>query len=255
MEVRSPTVLRLAFLVLVGGLLALTAGSHTAPAVVQQDVRPNIVVIQTDDQTADSLRFMANVDRLLVKQGVRFDNSFASFPLCCPSRATLLTGQYAHNHSVLANTPPRGGYTLLDHANTLPVWLQQAGYQTAFVGKYLNGYGDGETLHDVPAGWSDWRAILRTPGKTAMSYVGFTMNENGQLVDYPANQANYQTDVFSRQAVDAIRSRRQLGLALLPLPCVLRTPRRAAARRRRRPGPGCNAEPVTGRAPPGCVLQ
>ena len=82
----------------------LGAGSGAGPAVAQQaDARPNIVVIQTDDQTLDSLRFMPNVDRLLVKQGVRFDNSFASYPLCCPSRASLLTGPYAPNHGVLGN--------------------------------------------------------------------------------------------------------------------------------------------------------
>jgi N-acetylglucosamine-6-sulfatase len=192
----------------VAGLLALAAGSHTAPAVVQQaDDRPNIVVIQTDDQTADSLRYMANVNRLLVRQGVRFDNNFASYPLCCPSRATLLTGQYAHNHGVRGNQPPLGGYVRLDHSNTLPVWLQQAGYQTSFVGKYLNGYGEGEGgREEVPPGWSEWRAAVRTPGKGTQSYVGFTLNENGGLVDYPPNQANYQTDVFTRKAVSSIRS-------------------------------------------------
>jgi len=191
----------------VAGLLALAAGSHTAPAVVQADERPNIVVIQTDDQTADSLRYMANVDRLLVRQGVRFENSFASYPLCCPSRATLLTGQYAHNHGVRGNQPPLGGYVRLDHSNTLPVWLQQAGYHTSFVGKYLNGYGEDEGgLTEVPPGWGDWRAAVRTPGKGTQSYVGFTLNENGGLVDYPPNQANYQTDVFTRKAVSSIRS-------------------------------------------------
>jgi arylsulfatase A-like enzyme len=173
---------------------------------VAQVERPNIVVIQTDDQTADSLRFMANVDRLLVEQGVRFENSFASYPLCCPSRATFLTGQYAHNHGVRGNEPPLGGYVALDHTSTLPVWLQQAGYHTAFVGKYLNGYGEGEDgRNEVPPGWSDWRAAVRTPGKGTQSYVGFTLNENGGLVDYLPNQANYQTDVFTRKAVDAIR--------------------------------------------------
>jgi N-acetylglucosamine-6-sulfatase len=197
----------------VAGLLALAAGSHTAPAVVQQaDDRPNIVVIQTDDQTADSLRYMANVNRLLVRQGVRFDNGFASYPLCCPSRATLLTGQYAHNHGVRGNQPPLGGYVRLDHSNTLPVWLQQAGYQTSFVGKYLNGYGEDEGGRtEVPAGWGDWRAIVRTPGRGTQSYIGFTLNENGALVDYPPNQANYQTDVFTRKAVSSIRTASAAG--------------------------------------------
>ena len=83
----------------------IVASARTAPEAVAApralaEDRPNIVVIETDDQTADSMRFMENVNRLLVRQGVRFDNSYASYPLCRPSRATFLTGQYAHNHGV-----------------------------------------------------------------------------------------------------------------------------------------------------------
>ena len=102
----------------------------------------------TDDQTVESLRVMPNVERLLVRRGTSFTNSFASFPLCCPSRATFLTGQYAHNHGVLSNTPPSGGYEALDGSNTLPVWLQRAGYVTGHVGRYLNGYGVRDDLRD-----------------------------------------------------------------------------------------------------------
>ena len=194
----------------VAGLLALAAGSHTAPAVVQQAAdRPNIVVIQTDDQTVDSMHVMANVDRLLVKEGARFVNSFATYPLCCPSRATFLTGQYAHNHGVLGNEPPLGGYPALDHTNTLPLWLQRAGYHTSFVGKYLNGYGESGSPNTIPPGWSDWRAALRNPGSKSLLYLGFTLNENGELVSYPRGRANYLTDVFTRHAVDAV----ELGAA------------------------------------------
>ena len=94
-----------------------------------------------------------------------FEQAFASFPLCCPSRATHLTGQYAHNHGVLHNAGPFGGYTALDHANTLPVWLQRAGYRTMHVGRYLNGY---EFADGVPPGWNDWYGSpTRTPSTTA----------------------------------------------------------------------------------------
>jgi N-acetylglucosamine-6-sulfatase len=206
LEAGSHTSRRIAVLVAGGALLALVGGSQSA-AVVTQVERPNIVVIETDDQTMDSLRYMENVQRLLVKQGVRFDNSFSSYPLCCPSRATFLTGQYAHNHGVRGNNPPLGGYVALDHSNTLPVWLQAAGYHTSFVGKYLNGYGEGEGRTEVPPGWDDWRAAVRTPGKATLSYVGFTLNENRELVDYAPTQANYQTDVFTRKAVAAIERR------------------------------------------------
>jgi N-acetylglucosamine-6-sulfatase len=187
-------------------LALLAAGSQTAPAVAQQtDPRPNIVVIQTDDQTLDSLRFMPNVDRFLVKQGVTFESSFASFPLCCPSRATLLTGQYAHNHGVLGNNPPLGGYDGFNPTSTLPVWLQGAGYHTSFVGKYLNGYGDEDNKTVVPPGWSDWRGAVRKPGTGTLAYLDFLLNENGTLVEYPPTHQNYLTDVFTRKAVGAVQ--------------------------------------------------
>jgi N-acetylglucosamine-6-sulfatase len=214
MGIRSWTGRRLAILVvvaLVTGLAVAAAASRTAPgasAASAAQTRPNIVVIETDDQTDDSLRFMANVNRLLVQQGVRFDNNYASFPLCCPSRSTFLTGQYAHNHGVMGNAPPQGGFTKLDHSNTLAVWLQRAGYYTAHVGKYLNGYGTPDTRSIVPAGWSEWH------GATSLPYLGFTLNEGGQLNRYPANQANYQTDVFGAKAVDIIRRQTALDTPL-----------------------------------------
>ena len=113
-----------------GGLAvawALAGAESTAAETVPLDPRPNVVVIETDDQTAVSLAVMTNVRRLLVRQGTTFDRSFATWPLCCPSRATFLTGQYAHNHGVLGNTPPDGGDDRLDHSNTLAVWLRRPG--------------------------------------------------------------------------------------------------------------------------------
>ena len=108
-----------------------------APSAAAQ---PNVVVLMTDDQTAASLSSMPRVNGLLGAGGTRFEQAFASFPLCCPSRTTHLTGQYAHNHGVLHNVGPFGGYTAFDHDDSLPAWLQQAGYRTMHVGRYLNGY-------------------------------------------------------------------------------------------------------------------
>jgi arylsulfatase A-like enzyme len=184
-------------------MVAVAVGIAPAGAGRAQDLRPNVVVILTDDQTAESLRVMANVKALLVRQGVRFERSYASYPLCCPSRATLLTGQYAHNHRVLGNVAPLGGHEALRHANTLSVWLQRAGYHTAFVGKFLNGYGD-RNRYEVPPGWSDWRAMLRKPGSQSQLYHGFTLNENAVLVDYPKTPSVYLTDVLTTHAKDAI---------------------------------------------------
>ena len=88
--------------------------------------RPNVVVIETDDQTQESMRVMPTVKREIGDQGVTFRNSFVNFSLCCPSRSTFLTGQYAHNHHVLANNAPNGGFSRFEelHAhNNLAVWL------------------------------------------------------------------------------------------------------------------------------------
>jgi arylsulfatase A-like enzyme/Tol biopolymer transport system component len=166
-------------------------------------VRPNVVIIETDDQNLESLRVMANVGTLLAAQGTTFQNSVASYPFCCPSRATLLTGQYAHNHGVQSNHAPSGGYSKLDHANALPVWLTRAGYYTAFVGKYLNQYGN-EDPYERPPGYNEWYAAV---GGSSLVYYNYRLNENGRIVAYGADPASYQTDVYARRAVDVIRRR------------------------------------------------
>ena len=102
------------------------------------------------------------MNTLLGGEGTKFDQAIDSFPLCCPSRATNLTGQYAHNHGVLHNSGPFGGFVQLDSSNTLPVWLQQAGYRTMHVGRYLNGY---EAEYGIPPGWTDWCGS-RTPRRS-----------------------------------------------------------------------------------------
>jgi arylsulfatase A-like enzyme len=158
---------------------------------------PNVVVIMTDDQRVDDLAAMPAVRSLVVRPGAYFTRSYASFPLCCPSRATFLTGQYAHNHGVLDNRPPRGGYRALDGAETLPVWLQRAGYETAHVGKYLNGYGVLRP-REVPPGWDEWQGSVDL---STYSYRGYTLNENGRLV----NPGRYQTDELTRRAVRFVR--------------------------------------------------
>jgi N-acetylglucosamine-6-sulfatase len=179
--------------------------------------RPNIVLVMTDDQQADSVRFMPNVQQLLAGRGTTFTNSFVSYSLCCPSRATMLTGQYAHSHGVRTNTPPSGGYSKLapTMGNTLPVWLQQAGYSTAHVGKFLNGYGNTSPDTEVPPGWTEWYGALDDPdaytGGTYTMY-GYTLNENGNVVHYGStpdvvDPATYQTDVYSAKAEDFIRRR------------------------------------------------
>jgi arylsulfatase A-like enzyme len=162
--------------------------------------RLNVVVIETDDQTAESMRAMPTVRRLIADVGVTFDNSFASYPLCCPSRATFLTGQYAHNHGVFDNVQPRGGYYKLRGGNTLPVWLGSAGYRTMLVGKYLNDYGTRDAT-EVPPGWSDWHGLI---DPTGFRYYGFTINDGGRVHRVESKPANYQTDYLTRKTVKLV---------------------------------------------------
>ena len=167
----------------VGAAAALAVAGGATPATVGQAAAdqhpPNVLVITTDDQTLESMRVMDNVNSLIGDQGARFQNSFVNYSLCCPSRATFLTGQYSHNHGVLDNKAPTGGFTrfeALHGDNNLAIWLQDAGYYTAMIGKSLNGYpGD-----VVPDGWSEWYAA--TPND--QSVYDYTLNENGTPVQY-----------------------------------------------------------------------
>src|SRR5262245_56911258 len=104
--------------------------------------RPNVVVVLTDDQDGTgSISHMPKVLSLLAEQGVTFTNSFVNESLCAPSRASLLTGQAAHNHGISENEGAWQQFRLLER-NALPVWLQAEGYRTAFFGKYINRYGE-----------------------------------------------------------------------------------------------------------------
>jgi len=164
---------------------------------------PNIVLIETDDQSVESLRVMSRTRDLIGARGTTFANSFASYSLCCPSRATTLTGQYAHNHGVLSNQAPTGGYYKLDSSNTLAVWLQREGYATVHLGKYLNGYGT-RNAAEVPPGWTEWHGLV---DPTTYRFFGYQFNDSGTLTTFGSQPADYQTDVIGSRAVEIIRRR------------------------------------------------
>ncbi|HSJ18645.1 MAG TPA: sulfatase, partial [Solirubrobacterales bacterium] len=170
------------------------------PAAEYEQSAPNIVVVMTDDQAIDTMRAMPRTRRLVGGHGVTFANSVVSFPLCCPSRATFLTGQYAHNHGVRDNGGPNGGYQALDEHETLPVWLSRTGFRTGFVGKFLNGYGKVDRAREVPPGWTDWYGL---PSTAKQRPFDFELNENGKLVTY--DDGEYKTEVLEDKAVSFIR--------------------------------------------------
>ncbi len=175
------------------------AVSAISPVEQAPDSRPNIVLITTDDQAVEDLLHMRNVTSQVMEQGTTFNNSFAPFPLCCPDRATILTGQYAHNHGVLGNGGPAwpvGGYKYFDASSSVATWLQASGYQTAFVGKYLQNYGAAQPRGLVPPGWTDWHGAPNTG-----NYMVTTLYENGVTNQY---RDIYQADLFAGISEDII---------------------------------------------------
>jgi N-acetylglucosamine-6-sulfatase len=171
--------------------------------------RPNVVVIMSDDQTVEEMRVMPQTRTLIGSAGMTFRNSAVTYSLCCPSRATFLTGQYPHNHHVLSNGGTDGGFEKLDHTNTLPVWLQQAGYTTGHIGKYLNGYGEKDSTW-IPPGYTEWYGSL---GQSAYMYYNYKMNQNGKVVSHGSSPDQYQADFYTRKAVDFITRRGRTAAA------------------------------------------
>ena len=158
---------------------------------------PNIVLILTDDQRWDSLGVMPEVRSLLGGHGVTFANSFVTTSLCCPSRATILTGQYSRHTGVYQNTLPHGGARSFRDQSTVATWLHGAGYETALVGKYLNEYDRLPTGY-VPPGWDEWDVIAQS---RFYQYYDFDLNENGRIVHYGGDPSDYSTAVLAAKAL------------------------------------------------------
>jgi N-acetylglucosamine-6-sulfatase len=118
-----------------------------------------------------------------VQQGTRFTNAFVTNSWCCPSRASILSGQYSHTNGVWTTG---GRYSLpawRNHENsTLATWLHGAGYRTGLVGKYLNEYGATSGTTYIPTGWDDWHAIMNLNYPVNSGYYDYDLNENGQIV-------------------------------------------------------------------------
>ena len=172
-----------------------TSTRETTPA-----SKPNILFILTDDMRTSDLRYMPKTKNLLAGGGVKFENAFVTRSLCCPSRATILRGQYSHNHRVWGTRLPLGGFekfrNLGRERSTIATWLNNAGYDTILIGKYLNGYDD--TTY-VPPGWDHWYGYL---GEYSATYQ---INENGRVATY-ARSRIHDTDLFADKATHFIRS-------------------------------------------------
>jgi N-acetylglucosamine-6-sulfatase len=197
---RLATAAALAALATLAGVLGAGGGD----AVAGSRNQANVVIVLTDDQDAASLRVMRDLKRKLGRRGANFRRAYAVYPLCCPSRATILTGQYPHNHGVLDNGGPEGGVGAFNESTTVATALQDDGYRTGYIGKYLNGYPalareDPEAAR--PPGWN------RFFGMVDAGQYEWSINANGTLRRYGREPNDYQTDVLRRLAGDFIRQR------------------------------------------------
>jgi N-acetylglucosamine-6-sulfatase len=183
--------------------------SHVKPTTTRAG-RPSIVFVLTDDLSMNLLQFMPHV-QAMERRGLTFHDYFVSDSLCCPSRSSIFTGDFPHDTGVFSNVGAHGGYHVFygrgEELGTFAVELRRAGYRTAMMGKYLNGYLDGPQAPaglaptHVPAGWSEWDV-----GGTAYPEFNYTLNENGELFAYGAQPEDYLTDVLARKGVDFIDS-------------------------------------------------
>jgi N-acetylglucosamine-6-sulfatase len=189
------------------GMATLVAAVGTAATAAErgadsrQAARPNIILVTTDDQTLAAFngRTMPYTVSNVAGPGTTFNNSIAVIPLCCPSRAAHITGQYGHNNGILNNKP---GYPALrDKQNVLPAWLRAAGYHTAHVGRYLNEYPHGKKSKPGP-GWDEWITALEP-----RRYLGYDLRVGRKIVEFGKKAKDYLTRVFNSRAVQVIRKR------------------------------------------------
>lgn len=161
-----------------------------------------MVLFLTDDMREDDLAYAPYI-RKFFATGVHFRNSYSTNPMCCPARASILTGRYSHNHKVVTVEPP-WGFGSFDDRATIATAMKAVGYRTGYVGKYLNGYGEQrskvthrDSTHYVPAGWDEWHASLDdnsagVPGGT-YSYFDTTLSDNGRVI---RNKGKYSTNLI-----------------------------------------------------------
>jgi arylsulfatase A-like enzyme len=172
-----------------GKLGGVDTGRAEAPA------PPNVLFIVSDDQPTGMTKRMPALNR--AEGFAKFTSYYDNNPLCCPTRATLLTGQYSHNHRVETNLVANR----FEDSSTLATWLDAAGYETGLFGKYMNNYPWNRGAGYVPPGWDRWSAF-----KPDAAYYDYTLVEDGQSRRYGGAPGDYSTDVLADQVDAFIRS-------------------------------------------------
>jgi arylsulfatase A-like enzyme len=198
---------------LAAAALSTSCGGANAPSPVQaaatptpQAPKPNIVLVLTDDLDVPTNDALPRIADLVANRGLSFTRAYLAQPLCGPSRASILTGQYTHNHGVIGNEPPSQGFAAFrrHEDQTIATWLKAAGYRTSLVGKYINGYAYGAGDDYVPPGWDDWFGHLNDTEDGR--YWNYWVNDNRSVTRHGSAAEDYSVDVEAKRAVSFIQA-------------------------------------------------
>lgn len=165
------------------------------------DLRPNFLIIITDDQRYDSMQYMPRTQELIFDQGVTFSRGYITTPLCCPSRSSIFTGLYAHNHGVIDND-------IQLKSDTFAYYLNESGYYTGLIGKYLNSWREKD---EIPPGFDYWVAFSRGESR----YYNPRLNVNGDWIRHQDQYITYTLGEYALQFLDqASKQRNPFSLVL-----------------------------------------
>lgn len=190
-------------------LLFLVICSGCVIAIASSTSKPNIVFILTDDQDVvlGGLTPLKKTETLIAQHGMKFDNMFVTSPLCCPSRSSILTGKYIHNHRARNNSISGGcsslGWQRGPEKHSVSTYVKNLGYRTFFGGKYLNQYGMPQVggPEHVPPGWDEWVGLVGNS-----RYYNYTLSVNGKPEKHGDTYASdYLTDILKEHAVSFIK--------------------------------------------------